>query len=41
VWQARLTTARLAEDGAGNTLLRCRYRMLFSLTAQHSLKPLE
>lgn len=39
VWQERLTPTRLAALGAGKVLLRCRYRMLFTLTAQQNLKP--
>lgn len=41
VWQGQLAPANLAAEGFGNILLRCRYRMLFSLTAPHSLKPAE
>lgn len=41
VWQGRLAPAHLAEEDYSNILLRCRYRMLFSLTAPHSLKPAE
>jgi hypothetical protein len=41
VWQGRLAPVRLAGDGIGDTLLRCRYRALFSLTAVQTLKPVE
>ncbi|MDO8876757.1 MAG: hypothetical protein Q8M24_00370 [Pseudolabrys sp.] len=41
VWQRQLAPAPLAEAGFSNILLRCRYRMLFSLTAPHSLKQAE
>lgn len=39
VWQERLAPTNLAALGAGKVMLRCRYRMLFTLTAQQNLKP--
>jgi hypothetical protein len=41
VWQERLAPAHLAAFGAGKVLVRGRYRMLFSLAGQQSLKPAE
>ncbi|MPZ58947.1 MAG: hypothetical protein GEU91_21160 [Rhizobiales bacterium] len=40
-WHGRLAASGLAADGAGETLVRGRYRMLFSLAAQQNLKPPE
>lgn len=41
VWQERLAPANLATLGAGKALVRGRYRMLFSLAGQQSLKASE
>jgi hypothetical protein len=39
VWRGPLAPAALAGHGANKTLLRCRYRLLFSVTALQPLKP--
>lgn len=41
VWHERLAPANLATLGAGKVLVRGRYRMLFSLAGQQTVKPSE